>query len=84
MDGRAGSSAQNSSAEPVRSGHLAVASLGMEPIQITTKWSVRKLLASAELCALIRLPQRTARECSRRDIGPQSRASTHPFSGLGA
>lgn len=73
----------HSSAEAVRSGHLAVASLGMEPkIQIPTEWRDRELFASAELCALIRFPHRIAREWRQRGAGPRSRASTHPSSAL--
>jgi hypothetical protein len=43
----------------------------MEPIQIPTEWDDRGLITFEEFCALIRVPQRTARDWRRRGVGPR-------------
>jgi hypothetical protein len=43
----------------------------MEPIQIPAEWDDRGLITFEEFCALIRVPQRTARDWRRRGVGPR-------------
>jgi hypothetical protein len=43
----------------------------MEPIQIPTEWDDNGLITFEEFCALIRTPQRTARDWRQRGVGPR-------------